>query len=143
MTETTEIVLAGNNVRNEIANLAKGQNAIFSTITGNNFESKVAVLNALSNSAPAADNLNKTIQLANVVIEAVDMADETTGEIVTQPRIVLIDADGTAYHAISGPAYRDVNRILALVGPPAGSETSEPWPAPLPIHVLREGQGTR
>jgi hypothetical protein len=110
---------------------------VFSTLTGNDFDTKVALMNALSNSVPVSENLKATIPLVNVVVESVDMADEGTGEIKAQPRIILIAADGTAYHAISGPAFRDVKRLLAIMGHPST------WPAPLPIHVAQEGQGTR
>jgi len=138
MTESTEIaVVAPNTLGTEIANLSKGQTGLFSTITGTDFESKVTLMNALSNSIPVSENLKTTIPLVNVVVESVDMANEQTGEIAAQPRIVLLSADGTAYHAISGPAFRDVKRLLAIMGHPST------WPAPLPIHVAQEGQGTR
>ena len=138
MTESTEIaVVSGTVLSNEIANMSKGQLGLFSTITGDTFESKAALLNALSNSEPISENLKSTIQLANVVVESVDMPNEQTGEISAQPRIVLIDADGKAFHAISGPAFRDVKRLLAVMGHPTT------WPTPLPIHVAQEGTGTR
>ena len=138
MTESTEIaVVSGTVLSNEIANMSKGQLGLFSTITGDTFEAKSALLSALSNSEPISENLKATIQLANVVVESVDMADEATGEIKAQPRIVLIDADGKAFHAISGPAFRDVKRLLAVMGHPTT------WPTPLPIHVLQDGTGTR
>jgi len=138
MTETTtDIVVSGTVLSNEIANLSKGQLGLFSTITGDSFAAKASLLNALSNSEPVSENLRATIRLANVVIESVDMADEATGEIKAQPRIVLIDADGKSFHAISGPAYRDVKRILAVMGHP------NTWPEPLPIHITQEGTGTR
>lgn len=137
MSENNEIVLAGSVLSNEIANMSKGQLGLFSTITGDSFEAKSALLNALSNSEPISENLKSTIELANVVVESVDMADETSGEIKAQPRIVLIDAKGNAFHAISTPAYRDVKRLLAIMGHP------NTWPAPIPVHVMQEGTGTR
>jgi len=137
MTESTDIVVSGTVLGNEIANLSKGQLGLFSTITGDSFEAKASLLNALSNSEPVSENLKSTIRLANVVIESVDMLDESSGEIKAQPRIVLIDADGKAFHAISGPAYRDVKRILAVMGHP------NTWPEPLPIFITQEGTGTR
>lgn len=137
MTESTELVVSGTVLSNELSNMNKGQLGLFSTIKDDSFEGKAALLNALSNSEPISENLKSTIQLANVVVESVDMADESTGEIKAQPRIVLIDAGGKAFHAISTPAYRDVKRLLAIMGHP------NTWPAPLPIHILQEGQGTR
>jgi hypothetical protein len=138
MTESTEIaVVSSNTLNTEIANLSKGNLAVFSTITGDNFDAKVTLMNALSNSVPVSENLKATIELVNVVVESVDMPNEQTGEISAQPRIILIAADGTAYHAISGPAFRDVKRLLAVMGHPST------WPAPLQIHVAQEGTGTR
>jgi len=137
MTESTELAVSGTVLSNEIANMSKGQLGLFSTITGDSFDAKVSLLNALSNSEPISENLRSTIHLANVVVEAVDMVDEQTAELKAQPRIVLIDANGNAFHAISGPAYRDVKRLLAVMGHP------QTWQNPLPIHVVQEGQGTR
>ena len=138
MTESTEIaIVAGNGLGNEIANLSKGNLAIFSTLKTDSFADKAKLMDALSNSVPVSENLKATIELVNVVIEPVDMANEQTGEISAQPRIILLAADGTAYHAISGPAFRDVKRLLGIMGHPST------WPAPLPIHVAQEGQGTR
>lgn len=138
MTETTEIAVSTpNTLGSEIAALSRGELAVFSTITGNTFDDKVKLMNALSNSVPVSENLKATIELVNVVVEPVDMADETSGEIKAQPRIILIDKADNAYHAISGPAFRDVKRLLAIMGHPST------WPAPLPIHVAQEGQGTR
>lgn len=135
---STEVVaVSPNNLGSEIAALSRGELAVFSTITGTDFASKVTLMNALSNSEPVSENLKATIELVNVVVEPVDMANEQTGEVKAQPRIVLLDKNGVAYHAISGPAFRDVKRLLAIMGHPST------WPAPLPIHVVQEGTGTR
>lgn len=138
MTESTELAtVSPNTLGSEIANMSKGNLGIFTTLTGDSFETKATLMDALSNSLPVSENLNKVINLANVVVESVDMANEQTGEIAAQPRIVLIDADGTAYHAISGPAFRDVKRLLGIMGHPST------WSAPLPVHVRQDGTGTR
>ena len=136
--ESTEIdVISGNSVRTEIANLSKGQSSVFSTISGEGFGPKAALLNALSNSLPVSENLNKGIDLVNIVIESIDLPNENTGAIETQPRVILVDAEGVAYHAISGPFFRDVQRLLSIMGHPSG------WPAPLPVKIIKGGQGTR
>ena len=136
-TESTEIATVSNNLGAEIANLSKGNLAVFSTMSGNSFEDKAKLMDALSNSIPVSENLKKTIPLVNVVVESVEMVDEQSGELKSQPRIILIDSEGDAYHAISGPAFRDVKRLLAVMGHP------NTWPEPLPVHVVQEGTGTR
>ena len=134
---STEIAIAGSNVRSEIANLSNGQLSVFSTIIGEGFAPKAALMEALSNSVPVSENLNKRIDLVNLVVESIDLANESTGVIETQPRVIFIDATGTAYHAISGPVFRDTQRLLAIMGHPST------WPAPLPVKISKNGQGTR
>jgi hypothetical protein len=137
MSESTEIVIAGNNVRSEIANLSQGRTSVFSTISGEGFGPKAALLDALSNSVPVSENLNKHIELVNIVVESIDLVSEQTGELETQPRVILVDVEGTAYHAISGPVFRDVQRLLAVMGHPSS------WPTPLGVKFVQGGQGTR
>lgn len=116
--------------------LASGKATVFSTITGNDHATKLEVFNAVTNSLPIADNLGKTINLVNIVVQSVEMTDENSGEVQDVPRTILVDADGTAYHAISGGLFRSVETMLGVVGHPSG------WPAPLPVAVTREGSGT-
>lgn len=138
VSESSELaVISGNSVRTEIANLTNGQTSVFSTISGEGFGPKAALLNALSNSVPVSENINKHVELVNIVVESIDLANESTGEIETQPRVILIDADGTAYHAISGPIFKDVQRLLTIMGHPST------WNIPLPVKVIKGGQGTR
>lgn len=136
-TVSSEIVIAGSNVRNEIANLSKGQLSVFSTITGDGFAAKAALMEALSNSVPVSENLNKRIDLVNIVVESIDLVNEGTGELETQPRVIFIDDNGTAFHAISGPVFRDTQRLLAIMGHPSA------WPTPVGVKITKNGQGTR
>lgn len=134
MTEATAVEVLdsnyeGSSVSQEIQNLASGKVALYSTLTGNDHKTKVATVEAMTNSVPVKENLNKTIQLVNVIVQAIPMADQTTGEIRDQARIILLSADGTAYHAISGGLWKSVQNILGVIGHPSE------WPEPLPIHI--------
>ena len=112
---------------NEIANLSHGQVSVFSTITGTDHASKIEVLDAMGNSVPLDDNIGKVINLKNVVVQQIEMADQATGELRSQPRITLIDADGTSYHVISNVVFKDLKNFFGILGMPAN------WPAPLPV----------
>lgn len=116
----------------EIANMSSGNLNVFSTITGTDFKSRVAVVNALTNAVQAADNLDKTIQLKDVVVQSVILPNQQTGELEEVPRITLIDADGSAYATTSGPVFKDLKNIFAILGMPSN------WPAPLPVKVSKE-----
>lgn len=140
MSENTNelaVIDSSANLGSEIANLSSGQLDVFTTIQGEDFAAKLATLSAVSDSEPIQDNLNKTIHVANIVIQKVDMLDEESGELKAQPRVILIDKDGKAYHGISTPLYRDVKNWLSMLGMPSG------WPAPLPVKIARAGSGTR
>jgi len=125
-----DTIEAGSSVSREIQNLATGQAAFYSTISGNDFNTKIKIVDAMTNSLPVKENLNRTINLVNVIVQSVPMVDTRTGEVQDQPRIVLLDADGTAYHAISGGLWRSIQNILGIF--PHPSE----WPAPLQLHIV-------
>lgn len=106
--------------------------AIFSTVTGDDFETKLLVMAAVIDSKPIDENINKVINLSNIIIQPVELTDEKSGEVNVAPRVVLLDADGTAYHGTSIGLLSSVRNIMATVGHPAQ------WPHPLAIVVTRE-----
>jgi len=120
--------VSGDTLTRELATMASGQGpAVMSTIRGTDFASKLQTIDALTNATPLADNLNKTIQLVNVVIQHVEMPDEKTGELKPVPRVTLIDKDGTTFHAMSAVVYSDLKTFFGLLGMP------HTWPTPLPV----------
>lgn len=137
MTEQNEVeVYSPNTLRADIAALNTG-GGVFHTFQGADFATKVKVLDAMTNSTPVADNIGTIINLANVVVQPVDMENERTKAIEAQPRIILIDADGKAYHAISGGLFRSLQNIFGVLGKP------DTWNAPLPIVIdkVKGGKG--
>ena len=122
------------NVLEEIRALASGTPKMYSSIKGEDFEAKKATFSAVSSAKKIRENLGKKINLENIIVQALDMADEQTGEISSQPRVILIDADGTAFYGISGGLFRSVDDIIGMLGEP------HTWPAPLPVAV-KEIQG--
>lgn len=97
--DNVELANTSTGIRADIENLSSGKSTVFSTFSGADHATKVAVLNAMTNSEPVADHIGETIQLENVIVQAVDMTDEKTGEVQAQPRIILVDNQGQAYHA--------------------------------------------
>lgn len=137
MTDSTELV---HTTSNDVAAAIQGLNtgaAFYSSVKGTDFDSKLKVAEALTTSLPIDQNLGKTIALRDIIVQPVELTNETTGEVETAPRIVLLDADGTAYHATSVGLMSSVRNILAALGDPAA------WPTPVNIQVIKEGQGTR
>lgn len=124
-------------VKTAIRQMQRGDTSFYSSIVGDDFETRAAVLEAVMSSESLADNLGATIDLANVIVQQIEMPDTQTGELRPVPRVLLIDASGRAFHAISGPVFRDVQNIIGILGQPSS------WPKPLSIRVVQEGAGTR
>ena len=116
-----------------IANLRNGK--VISTITGTDRASRRRVFKAVTSSVPIQDNIGKTINLINVVVMPVFIADKDTKEKQKTARISLIDIDGTAYHASSPVILRDLATLFAIAGDPTtwGDE-------PEPVKVVEEGK---
>lgn len=115
-----------------VQNLNNGQIAVYSSLKGDDFETKVAVLAATTNAAPLNENFGKTINLVNVVVQAIDIEDTETGEINEAVRTVLLDADGTSYYAVSGGIFKALTNMFGILGEP------NVWEKPLTIHVVEE-----
>lgn len=110
---------------------------VFSTIVGDDFETRVKVLNAVTDSTPLEDKVGGVINLRNYIVQSVELQDSETGELVETARVVLIDDDGTAYHAISKGAILALRALSNILPAP------HTWPRPVAMRVLKEGQAGR
>lgn len=128
----SEMEIRNDSVNASIDSLSSGKANVYSSFTGDDFATKVAVLNAVTNSTPIADNLGKTIKLANVVVQSVEMENEQTGELANQPRVILIDDKGAAFHAISGGILKSVENLFGILGHPST------WPGPVSVQIVEE-----
>ena len=75
------------------------------------------------------DHINETIDVANIFIQPVPMANQETGEVNVVPRIVLFDVEGKTYVTVSRGIYNALKNMCAIVGTP------EIWKAPVTIKV--------
>lgn len=75
------------------------------------------------------DHINETIDITNIFIQPVPMANEETGEVMMQPRIVLFDTEGKTYVSISKGVYNALKNLCVICGTP------ETWKAPITIKV--------
>lgn len=75
------------------------------------------------------DHINETIDVTNIFIQPVPMANQETGEMNVVPRIVLFDVEGKTYVTVSRGIYNALKNMCAIVGTP------EIWKAPVTIKV--------
>lgn len=119
---------------NPLAGMA-ATNGIFTTVKGDDFETKAKIFNAVNDAKPVSDLSGKPFEIADLVIESTEFVNEKTGEIEPAVRTIFITPSGDAYQAFSGPIFNAAKRILTLLGEPSA------WPAPLKVRVTEEGSG--
>lgn len=119
-------------IASQVDNLNNGQVSVYSSIKGDDFASKTRVLAATTNAVPLSDNLGVTINLKDVVVQAIDLTDDETGEVDEAARIILLDENGTSYAAVSTGIFRALTNLFGILGEP------HTWPAPLPVKVIEE-----
>lgn len=110
-------------------------NGIFTTVKGDDFETKAKIFNAVNDATPVSDLSGKPFEIADMVIESAEFVNEKTGEIEPSVRTIFITPSGDAYQAFSGPVFNAAKRIITLLGEPSQ------WPAPLKVRVTEEGSG--
>lgn len=119
----------------DVAEIIKGLNnpssAMYSSIKTDDFASRLRIVQAMTTSSPVDDHLGETINLTNFIVQPVDLVN-ATGEVNTAPRIVLIDADGTAYHATSVGLLTALRNVTGVLGEPST------WPEAVPIVVIEQ-----
>jgi len=127
--EVARRVVSSDDVLAKIASV-NGQNmSFYSTMDSSDPATKMALLQAITESEPVADHLRETINLKNFALQSTTMIDTDTGEEVPILRTILIDADGTAYHAISDGLFKSLQVYTGLLGHPST------WEAPVPVIV--------
>lgn len=140
----TEIATVDQNEMGALAtrveSLATGGRGIFSSIPAGTFEQKLATANALANAVPMSDHLGAKINLVHFVAQAVEVTntDLATGgsRKVPATRIVLVDADGTAYAGVSDGIFKSLENLVTIFGAPGT------WEMPIPVSIERvKGNG--
>ena len=124
---------------NSIESFTGGVGRLFTTIQGEDFSAKLALNNAIADAEPIDKHLDKWINLKDIVIQDVEFTDEdeSTGEMTTTQGImvVLVDDQGKAYRAFSNGVFRDLQRLLNILGDP------NTWPDPVSVKVVQTVSG--
>lgn len=135
-TATGEIVSASEfsqrDIAGEIVSINQGSAAFYSSIKGDDMDSKLAVASALSNAESLSDNLNKHLAVKDLIVQHVELVNEQTGKLESAPRITIITADGAAYSATSIGVFSAVKQLLGVVGEP------ETWTKPIDMFAVSE-----
>ena len=92
-------------------------------VTSISNDDKVSLLKAMGNSDHnllnwCLDNPGEPILMKDILFQPVQMADDETGEITDNVRLVVIDKDGTSYSAVSVGAVSSMQRLISVMGQP-------------------------
>ena len=82
-----------------------------------------------------SDEIGDVIKVKDVYVETVETVDQKTGEMVTCPRVVLIDDKGKGHHSISKGIFSALKKLFAIYGTP------DAWDKPLPIKIMQISRG--
>lgn len=130
--EVEPIQGAAFDVQSAIAGMNDSSGAFYTSIKGSDFGAKKQIAAAQTKSVPLADHLHKEFNLANFIIQSVQIEDENTGEVNDAPRVTLITDDGTAYHATSVGLLSALRNLIATLGEP------DTWPEALPVKIVEQ-----
>lgn len=108
-------------------NMFSGGEMYYTSLDVDKLENKKIVLRCLGECDERVKQcINAKITVANIFAHMVELANDETGEISQQPRVVLISPDGLTYECVSQGVYRDVSALIWLFGKP-------PWNPPLEL----------
>lgn len=116
-------------VEHLIANFADATGSIYTTVQGDDMDTKLAVIGAISGADRIDEHLDEKIMLVDFVIQAIEVSDPNTGQINAATRVILIDDQGEAYAGISKPLVSSLQLITQLAGHPST------WAKPVAVVV--------
>jgi len=84
--------------------------------SGDRNEKLQLLMKCKNDALKGADHLNKTINLKHWMVHEVEVMEKDSGELNTCYRVVLVDADGTAYAFVSGVLAKSIRDIFQTHG---------------------------
>lgn len=105
---------------NEIMQAEQGMSIGFkSSIQGATREEQNLIYKAVTNAERLSDHLGQRLDVTDVLIQPVELADPVTGEVNVNTRITLITADRKAYTAISKGVETALKNMFQIFGDPS------------------------
>lgn len=118
-------VVNGNNFS---ANGANAVSHFFDTTTVNG---KMALYNAMQTSDKVEEHLNEPLHVTNVLAQAIEVANQETGEINSSTRVVIHAEEGD-FAAASPTLAHAFGNLFAIFGTP------DTWTTPLVLKVVEK-----
>ncbi len=132
------ITVQSDDNNNFIAQLTNDKITAWSSLKTDSPEEKAKFYNVMNNPEKRVSGMiGKTLNLKDVFIEVIELVDQTTGELSSCPRTVLIDDQGIGYQAVSVGVFSAIKKLFDVYGTP------DKWTAPITLEVQQIQKGTR
>lgn len=110
---------------------ANGTNAVSHFFDTSSMDGKMALYNAMQTSDKVEDHLNEPLHVTNVLAQAIEVANQETGEINTSTRVVVHAEEGD-FAAASPTLAHAFGSLFAIFGTP------DTWSSPLALKVVEK-----
>ena len=110
---------------------ANGTNAVSHFFDTSSMDGKMALYNAMQTSDRIDDHLNEPLHVTNVLAQAIEVANQETGEINTSTRVVVHAEEGD-FAAASPTLAHAFGNLFAIFGTP------DTWSSPLALKVVEK-----
>lgn len=110
---------------------ANGTNAVSHFFDTSSMDGKMALYNAMQTSDKIDDHLNEPLHVTNVLAQAIEVANQETGEINTSTRVVVHAEEGD-FAAASPTLAHAFGNLFAIFGTP------DTWSSPLALKVVEK-----
>lgn len=110
---------------------ANGTNAVSHFFDTSSMDGKMALYNAMQTSDKIDDHLNEPLHVTNVLAQAIEVANQETGEINASTRVVVHAEEGD-FAAASPTLAHAFGNLFAIFGTP------DMWSSPLALKVVEK-----
>lgn len=110
---------------------ANGSNAVSHFFDTATMDGKMALYNAMQTSDRVDEHLNEPLHVTNVLAQAVEVANQETGEINSSTRVVVHAEEGD-FAASSPTLAHAFGNLFAIFGTP------DKWAAPIVLKVVEK-----
>lgn len=125
MADNELTVVNGNNFS------ANGTNAVSHFFDTSTMDGKMALYSAMQTSGKVDEHLNEPLHVTNVLAQAIEVANQETGEINPSTRVVIHAEEGD-FAAASPTLAHSFGNLFAIFGTP------DTWTAPLVLKVVEK-----
>lgn len=110
---------------------ANGTNAVSHFFDTSSMDGKMALYNAVQTSDRVDDHLNEPLHVINVLAQAIEVANQETGEINSSTRVVIHAEEGD-FAAASPTLAHAFGNLFAIFGTP------DTWDHPIVLKVVEK-----